>query len=163
MSKPTRSRSASAPFSMLTNESLYVGVDIGKHRHVAGFVSNTVLARHERFEACPVLAFEPSRIGFRALVDRMCSYVPLVQCFVLMEQTGHYHKALVQSLLELGVSVYLMHVQKRPSYIVKADKCDALSLANHFSLLILVISIILRVLLLSSRISGGHREERKQV
>jgi transposase len=131
MSRPARLHQESVPFSMLTNESLYVGVDIGKHRHVAGFVSNTLLTRHERFEACPVLTFEQSREGFRSLVDRICNYVPLVQCFVLLEQTGHYHKALVQYLLELGVSVYVIHVQKRPSYMVKTDKRDALSLANH--------------------------------
>jgi hypothetical protein len=50
---------------MLRNESLYVGVDIGKHGNVAGFISNTLLARHERFEGCPVLKFDQSREGFR--------------------------------------------------------------------------------------------------
>lgn len=56
---------------MLRNESLYVGVDIGKHCHVAGFVSNTLLARHEHFEGCPVLTFDQSREGFRQLIDRI--------------------------------------------------------------------------------------------
>jgi len=37
----------------LGQETLYVGVDIGKKTHVAGFVSSTLLARHQRFEHCP--------------------------------------------------------------------------------------------------------------
>jgi hypothetical protein len=62
---------------MLRNESLYVGVDIGKRGHVAGFVSNTLLKRHEHFEGCPVLTFEQSRDGFRQLIDRIQFFVPL--------------------------------------------------------------------------------------
>lgn len=116
---------------MLRNESLYVGVDIGKQHHVAGFVSNTLLSRHEHFEGCPVLKFEQSLDGFRQLIDRIQSFCPLEHCFVLMEKTGHYHKALEQYLLELDISVYVMHVQKRPSGMIKTDKRDALTLANH--------------------------------
>jgi hypothetical protein len=40
---------------MLSSESLYIGVDIGKFNHVAGFISKTLLARHERFEGYPAL------------------------------------------------------------------------------------------------------------
>ncbi|GHO57852.1 hypothetical protein [Ktedonobacter robiniae] len=89
----------------LANESLYVGVDIGKRSHIAGFVSKTLLQRHERFEGCPVFAFDQSREGFRCLVDRIQTYVPLAQAYVMVEKTGHYHKALVQYLQELDVSV----------------------------------------------------------
>lgn len=116
---------------MLPNESLYVGVDVGKARHIAGFVSKTLLERHERFEACPVLSFENSRVGFRVLVERIREYVPAEQCFVLLEDTGHYHRALVQYLLELDLPVYRMHVQQRQKGMVKTDKRDALGLANH--------------------------------
>jgi transposase len=131
MPPPAKSRSDSKIIPMLAKESLYVGIDVGKHRHIAGFVSNTLLARHERFEGCPVLAFEQSRQGFRDLIDRIQSYVPLEQCFVLLEQTGHYHKALVEYLLDLDISVYVMHVQERPKGMMKTDKRDALGLANH--------------------------------
>ena len=55
----------------------------------------------------------------------------LEQCFVLLEQTGHYHKALVQYLLDLDIPVYQMHVQERPKGMMKTDKRDALGLANH--------------------------------
>src|SRR5258708_39707157 len=61
---------------MLLHESLYIGIDVGKYQHVAGFVSSTLLERYERFEGCPVLAFEQSRQGFRSLIDRIRSYVP---------------------------------------------------------------------------------------
>ena len=68
---------------LLPQEHLYVGVDIGKFRHVAGFLSRTLLARHERFEGCPTFAFEQSREGFRSFVDRLQEYVPLEQVTVL--------------------------------------------------------------------------------
>lgn len=90
-----------------------------------------MLERHERFEACPVLSFENSRAGFRALVERIREYVPAEQCFVLLEDTGHYHRALVQYLLELDLAVYRMHVQQRQKGMLETDKRDALELANH--------------------------------
>jgi len=116
---------------MLLHESLYVGVDVGKQRHVAGFVSQTLLHRYERFEACPALAFEQSREGFRTLIDRIRELVPLEQAYLLVESTGHYHRALVQYLQELDIPVYLMPVQKRPVGLIKTDKRDALGLANQ--------------------------------
>ncbi len=96
--------------SSLADETLYIGIDVGKHSHVAGFLSSTLLARHERFESCPVLTFEQSREGFRRLIDRVRSYVPIEQCHVILEKTGHYHHALEQYLLELDISVFVMHV-----------------------------------------------------
>lgn len=116
---------------LLKHESLYLGIDVGKARHVAGFVSTTLLERHERFEACPALVFENSRAGFRALMERVQSYAALEHCSVLLEQTGHYHRPLLQYLQELDLPVYVMHVQTRPAGLLKTDKRDALSLANH--------------------------------
>ncbi len=113
------------------NESLYVGIDIGKNRHVAGFLSQTLLSRHERFEACPALVFENSREGFRLLIERVRTLAPLEQIFVLMERTGHYHRTLEQYLQELDIPVYVMHVQSRPTGMLKTDKRDALALANQ--------------------------------
>ena len=110
---------------MLVHETLYVGVDIGKTTHVAGFLSPTLLARHQRFEHCPALTFENSREGFRALVDRLGGYVPLTQVYVVLEATGHYHRALSQYLQELDVPVYVVHVQKRQAGLLKTDKRDA--------------------------------------
>jgi transposase len=126
-----KARSDFVALPMLPNENLYVGIDVGKAKHVAGFVSATLLQRHERFEGCPAFTFEQSREGFRALIDRIRTYCPLEQTFILLEQTGHYHKALEQYLLALDLSVYRIHVQSRPTGMMKTDKRDALSLANH--------------------------------
>ncbi len=68
----------------LDSECLYVGVDVGKLRHVAGFVSSTLLARYQRFEHCPALAFDNSRLGFRQLIERIRAFVPLAQAYITM-------------------------------------------------------------------------------
>src|SRR5258706_2553151 len=132
-----RSRSTAAavsrlrPVPLLAHESLYVGIDVGKHQHVAGFVSSTLLERHGRFEGCPALVSANTREGFRALVERLESYAPLEQVFVLMEKTGHYQQALLQYLLDLDIAVHLIHVQERTAGLLKTDKRDALGLANR--------------------------------
>jgi transposase len=126
----TDARPALQAVPMLLHETLYVGVDIGKRPQVAGFISTTLLARHQRFEACPALTFENSREGFRTLLERIKGYVPLTQVYALLEVTGHYHKALLQYLQELDIPVYVMHVQKRQPGLLKTDKRDALGLAN---------------------------------
>ncbi|GCE02705.1 IS110 family transposase [Dictyobacter aurantiacus] len=88
---------------MLAHETLYVGIDIGKKTHVAGFLSVTLLTRHQRFEHCPALTFENSREGFRSLIDRIRTYVPLTQVQAVLEVTGHYHRALLQYLQEVDI------------------------------------------------------------
>jgi len=125
------SRSDIKDLPMLPGESIYIGVDIGKFKHVAGFVSKTLLERHKHFEHCPTFLFEQSREGFRAFVERIRAYCPLEQCFILLEQTGHYHRPLLQYLLESDIAVYVMHVQSRQTGMLKTDKRDALGLANH--------------------------------
>src|SRR5260370_12639579 len=112
MANNTRRYADLNTFTMLPRESLYIGVDIGKFKHVAGFVSKTLLERHKHFEHCPAFLFEQSREGFRAFVERIRAYCPLEQCFILMEQTGHYHKALQQYLLELDLAFYVMPLQR---------------------------------------------------
>ncbi len=114
----------------LLHESLYLGIDVGKRKHVAGFVSKTFLERYQRFEACPALTFDNSREGFRTLLERLESYAPVEQCFAIMEKTGHYYRALMQYLQEFDIPVYLIHVQRRPTGMLKTDKRDALNLAN---------------------------------
>jgi transposase len=130
MSRKTSSHADPGPFPLLAQETLYVGVDIGKRAHVAGFLSVTLLARHQRFEHCPALSFDNSREGFRSLLDRIQTFVPLTQAQVLLEVTGHYHRALMQYLQELDIPVYIIHVQKRREGLLKSDKRDALGLAN---------------------------------
>ena len=131
MPRKTSPQPALQAYPSLPHETLYVGIDVGKRSHVAGFISTTLLTRHQRFEACPALTFENTREGFRALLERIKSYVPLTQVYALLEVTGHYHKPLLQYLQELDIPVYVMHVQKRQPGLLKTDKRDALGLANH--------------------------------
>lgn len=98
----------------------------GKFRPVAGFLSRTLLKRHEHFGGCPTLGFDQSREGFRAFVDRLRELAPLEQISILLEHTGHYHRFLEQYLLELDITVYRIHVQRRPKGREKSDKRDAL-------------------------------------
>ncbi len=131
MTSKTKIRPELQALPMFPNESVYIGVDIGKFKHVAGFVSPTLLQRHQRFESCPAFTFEQSREGFRAFVERIHAFGPLEHCFLLMEQTGHYHRALQQYLLELDLPVYVIHIQRREPGMIKTDKRDALGLANQ--------------------------------
>jgi transposase len=131
MANRTASRTDLKVVPMHPHESIYIGVDIGKFKHVAGFVSKTLLERHQHFESCPAFLFEQSREGFQAFVERIRAYCPLEQCFIVMEQTGHYHRPLLQYLLEMDLPVYVMHVQSREFGMLKTDKRDALRLANH--------------------------------
>jgi transposase len=131
MAKRAQQRSDLKAVPLLKNESVYIGVDIGKRKHVAGFLSRTLLERHGRFEACPVLVFENSREGFRSFITRIQELAPLEQVYIVMERTGHYHRSLEQYLHELDLCVYLMHVQIRPARMLKTDKRDALMLANQ--------------------------------
>ena len=62
MAKQAKQRPDLQAIPLLKHEPLYIGIDIGRTRHLAGFVSTTLLERHERFEACPALAFENSRV-----------------------------------------------------------------------------------------------------
>lgn len=131
MNRSKKVRSDLALIPMLPHEPLYIGIDVGKFRHVAGFLSRTLLQRHNHFEGCPTFLFEQSHEGFRAFVDRVREYTPLEHVAVLLEQTGHYHKNLEQYLLELDITVYRIHVQERPKGMIKTDKRDALGLANR--------------------------------
>jgi transposase len=131
MANRSKARPDFTALPMLPRESIYIGIDVGKFKHVAGFVSKTLLERHKHFESCPAFIFEQSREGFRAFVERIRAYCPLEECFILLEQTGHYHRPLLQYLLELDISVYVIHVQSRQGGMLKTDKRDALGLANH--------------------------------
>jgi transposase len=113
----------------LHNEPLYVGIDVSKQTHKVALISPFLLRKNGRYDACPVFDIENSQIGFERLIAKMECYAPRSECVILMEQTGHYHRPLQQYLIELGIKVYEIHVQKRPSRN-KSDKRDALNLAN---------------------------------
>jgi hypothetical protein len=69
MARRTKASSDPQAFPMFTDESLYIGVDIGKFHNVAGFLSRTLLERHQHFENCPAFIFEQSREGFCAFIE----------------------------------------------------------------------------------------------
>jgi transposase len=51
--------------------------------------------------------------------------------YIVLEITGHYHRALLQYLQELEIPVFTLHVQKRQEGLLKSDKRDALGLGNR--------------------------------
>jgi len=68
----------------------------------------------------------------RHLPCRLRTHAPLAACAVLLENTGHYHRALAEALLDKGVAVYFIAVkQKRANGLDKSDRRDALRLGNH--------------------------------
>ena len=112
------------------NETWYVGVDMCKRAHVAGFLYSSLLSRHQRVEHCPALSFENSREGFvhSLSASRHSSHSRRFRC--CSHVTGQYHRALRQYLQDLDIPVYMIHVEKRREGLLKTDKRDALGLAN---------------------------------
>lgn len=110
---------------------LCVGIDVGKTGHVAGFISQNLLVRHKRVFSCPVRKFGQSRVDIDAMLAAIRPHAPLDRVAVLMEQTGHYHRALAETLMEAGLQVYVIAIhQKKTNGLNKTDKYDALRLAN---------------------------------
>ena len=73
-----------------------------------------MLVRHERFEGCPTFVFIASRVKVFVLWSiAFGEYVPLEQVMVLLEHTGSYRRLVERYLLELDITVYRIHVQKR--------------------------------------------------
>src|SRR5581483_484176 len=73
---------------------LCLGIDIGKARHTVGFVSTALLARHGSFAACPTTIVHLSRESVDQFLTGLARHVPLAECSVLLEHTGHYHRTL---------------------------------------------------------------------
>ena len=121
---------ASAPAPLLP-PLLCVGIDVGKTSHVAAFVSRNLLARHKRFLLCPVRRFGQNRADIDAMLAAIRTQVPLERVAVLMERTGHYHRALAETLMAEGLTVYVIAIHaKKTNGMDKTDKQDALRLAN---------------------------------
>ncbi len=109
---------------------LCIGIDIGKRRHVVGFVSQALLMRYGRFDACPTDRLEPTAQSLETLLARIEQHIPLERCAFLLEHTGHYHRTLEQALLGRGLDVYIIAVHARHTYADKNDRADSLRLAN---------------------------------
>jgi transposase len=107
---------------------LAVGIDIGKTRHFAALLSRPLLERYKRFDACPTMPVENSRSGFEHLLAFLDRHAPRSKTHVLLEQTGHYGRALEQYLQEHDLALYRLHVTTRAEH-EKSDKRDAQALA----------------------------------
>lgn len=109
---------------------LCVGIDIGKHAHVAALLSPSLLSRYKAFDRCPTLPFSNSRSGFESLLALLSQHAPPEHCHVLVEHTGHYGYALEQYLQEQSITLYRVQIQNAPKKKrQKSDKRDARALA----------------------------------
>ncbi len=131
--------------------SLYVGIDIGKFSHVASLLSSQLLFQHHRYEACPTLSFEQSRSGFEKLLSALTEHAPPSACHVLLENTGHYGRAIEQYLQEKGVQVYRISVSTEKRGKQKSDKRDAQALA------VLLYNQIERHIIVTDKSQIAHR------
>lgn len=120
------------PHPLHLTPSLFIGIDVSKFSHVAGMVSSDLLAQR-RFEQCPTVPFDHTRAGFVKLLRYISDQGKQPsQCAVLMEVTGHYHRALLEFLVSEGFLVYIIAVHhRRVNGQSKTDKADALRLANQ--------------------------------
>ena len=111
--------------------SLCLGIDIGKTRHTVGFLSAALLDHHVRFDRCPTATLHPVRAELDRFCDELARHVPLAECAVLIEHTGHYHRLLEEVLMARGLSVYRISIhQRKAASVDKTDRADALRLAN---------------------------------
>lgn len=118
-------------FSQSLPPVLCVGIDVGKENHVVAFLSEKLLARHKRFTRCPIRRIGQSRSDINAMLKDIRAHVSFDRVAVLMEQTGHYHRALAETLMEEGIQVYVIAIHaKKANGLNKTDKQDALRLAN---------------------------------
>lgn len=110
---------------------LFIGIDVGKKAHIAGFVSASIL-KQSRFEKCPVLRFEQNRAGLLAFLARVKTFVPSPRhAAILLEATGHYHRPLWEALIAEGFRVYVVAIHtKRVVSRNKTDVHDARRLAH---------------------------------
>jgi len=110
---------------------LCIGIDVAKSNHHVAFISKTLLQRYKHFPKCPARKIGQSRAEIEAMLQQVRAIVPLSRVAVLMEETGHYHRALAETLMEEGVSVYVIGIHaKKVNGLDKTDRFDALRLAN---------------------------------
>lgn len=110
---------------------LFVGVDVGRERHFAAFMSINLLKKYKSYDKCPTRSVKNSREDFEQLSEAITAVLPWDQVCVLLENTGHYGSAFIQFLQERGARLYRMHPQKRYNKKLKTDKADSQFLAAH--------------------------------
>ena len=116
---------------------IHVGIDIGKLKHCFCIIDYSTGE-----ELVTPTFFENNQSGFRVL-SRAFADFPKDSLLIGMEDTGHYHFALLRSLIAQGFNVALMNPtttdfeRKRQGSATKNDKldtitiCDVLACAPH--------------------------------
>ncbi len=115
------------------HEAVYAGIDIGKSELTLCLISNSLLKKLKKDKTVRDLStftYKQSRGDFDKLLLRLQRQTDLVNCYVLLEATGHYQVPLVEHLLHAGVHVYILYPKKkRDSSEAKTDSIDAQNLA----------------------------------
>jgi transposase len=109
---------------------LYIGIDIGKKSHAVGFLMPSSRKSQQKPPKCVIKRIANSRAGFESLLSLIQAYrVPVEQCHVLLESTGHYGRSLEEFLQEQGICVYRVAAREKYNKASKTDESDARSLA----------------------------------
>ena len=109
---------------------ILVGIDIGKNQHIFSIIDNQtgeILSNPS--------AFHNNQEGFLLLIGKLSSYAKS-QLLIGMEDTGHYHFALLKYLLDRRYTVALINptttdlTRKLQGGITKNDPLDSLTICD---------------------------------
>lgn len=113
---------------------IHVGIDIGKHSHFF-----CIINQKDGEVLTEPTSFKNNQDGFSLLLDHLKSYSKS-SILIGMEDTGHYHFALLKFLLDKNFSVALINptttdlTRKLHGGITKNDKLDTLTICDVLSL-----------------------------
>ena len=109
---------------------ILVGIDIGKNQHTFSLIdkeTGEILSRPS--------AFNNNQEGFLLLIKKLSSYTK-AELLIGMEDTGHYHFALLKYLLDNLYTVALINptttdlTRKLQGGITKNDTLDSLTICD---------------------------------
>ena len=109
---------------------IHVGIDIGKLKHCFCIIDYSTGE-----ELVTPTFFENNQSGFRILSRALAAF-PKDSLLIGMEDTGHYHFALLRSLIAQGFNVALMNPtttdfeRKRQGSTTKNDKLDTITIGS---------------------------------
>lgn len=110
---------------------IHVGIDVGKLKHCF-----CILDYSTGEELVKPTFFENNQAGFDLLTHALEAYSRDDELLIGMEDTGHYHFALLRYLLDHNFSVALMNptttdfVRKRQGSCTKNDKLDTITICD---------------------------------
>lgn len=112
---------------------ILVGIDIGKHQHIF-----SILDKQTGEILSNPSVFHNNQEGFLLLIRKLNSYAKS-QLLIGMEDTGHYHFALLKYLLDRHYTVALINptttdlTRKLQGGITKNDPLDSLTICDVIS------------------------------